>query len=270
MQDGKVPITENDVLVNVPYVEGCGLWFDHHSSEHERLNLEGKYKGSSKLAPSAARVAYDYYGGEEKLPKFKELMEKVDKADSAQFTREDILNPQGWEFLSFICDPRTGLGYHRSYKIGNKQLMEELVDYLRTKDINEIMEIPDVKERVDRYKEQNELHRKMLEELSKVDGPVVITDLRGVSEISPGNRHLIYALYPDTNISIRLIDGFKKQFVAISVGYSILNRTSNVDVGSLMLKYGGGGHKQVGTCQVSYDDADRVIGEMVEVIKAQG
>jgi oligoribonuclease NrnB/cAMP/cGMP phosphodiesterase (DHH superfamily) len=269
LQDGKVPVTVNDVLVNVPFVEGCGLWFDHHSSEGERLQLEGKFDGSSKQAPSAARVVYDYYGNDERLAKFKELMDAVDKADSAQFSKEDVLNPKGWELLSFICDPRTGLGYHREYKISNKQLMEQLTDLLRTKSLDEIMEDPDVKERADRYNEQNELHKKLLEEHSKVDGPVAITDLRGVSEIPPGNRHLVYALYPDTNVSIRLIDGFKKQNVAISVGYSILNRTAKVDVGSLMLKYGGGGHKAVGTCQVPYDDADKVIGEMVEAIKAE-
>ena len=269
LQDGKVPVTVNDVLVNVPFVEGCGLWFDHHSSEGERLKLEGKFDGSSKMAPSAARVVYDYYGNDERLAKFKELMDAVDKADSAQFSKEDVLNPKGWELLSFICDPRTGLGYHREYKISNKQLMEQLTDLLRTKSLDEIMEDPDVKERADRYNEQNELHKKLLEEHSKVDGPIAITDLRGVSEIPPGNRHLVYALYPDTNVSIRLIDGFKKQNVAISVGYSILNRTAKVDVGSLMLKYGGGGHKAVGTCQVPYDDADKVIGEMVEAIKAE-
>jgi len=269
LQDGKVPITEKDVLVNVPFVEGCGLWFDHHSSEDERLDLEGKYKGCNKPAPSAARVVYDYYGGEEKLGKFKELMHAVDKADSAQFSKEDVLDPQGWELLSFICDPRTGLGYYRDYNISNKQLMEQLADYLRSKSLDEILEEPDVKERVDRYKDQNEIHKMMLEEHSKVDGSVVITDFRGFSGIPPGNRHLIYALYPDTNVSIRLVDGFKKQNVSISVGYSILNRTAKVDVGSLMLKHGGGGHKAVGTCQVSYDDADKIIGELVEAIKVE-
>lgn len=268
LQDGKVPVTENDVLVNVPYVEGCGLWFDHHSSEEERGSLEGKYKGCSKAAPSAARVVYDHYGGEEKLGKFKEMMDAVDKADSAQFSKEDVLNPQGWELLSFICDPRTGLGYYREYKVSNRQLMGDLVDYLRTKSLDEILATPDIKERVDRYNEQTELHKKLMEEHSKTDGPVVITDLRGVSDLPPGNRHLIYAMYPDTNISIRLTDGFKKQNVAVSVGYSILNRTAKVDVGSLMLKHGGGGHKAVGTCQVPYDDADKVVGEIVEAIKA--
>ncbi|MBF0274257.1 MAG: exopolyphosphatase [Nitrospinae bacterium] len=269
LQDGKVPVSENDVLVNVPFVEGCGLWFDHHSSEEERGSLEGKFKGASQQEPSAARVVYNYYGGDEKLGKFKELMVAVDKADSAQFTREDILNPQGWELLSFICDPRTGLGYHRSYKISNKQLMEELAGHLRTKSLDEIMSLPDVQERIVRYKEQNALHKEMLEKHSRADGPIAITDLRGVDDVPPGNRHLIYAMYPDTNISIRVIDGFKKQFVSLSVGYSILNRTATVNVGSLMLKYGGGGHKAVGTCQVPYEEADGVIEAMIEAIKAE-
>lgn len=269
LEDGKVVITENDVLVSVPYVKGCGLWFDHHSDENECLNLDGEYKGCSKLASSTARVVYDYYGGEEKLGKFKELMDAADKADSAQFSKDDILNPRGWELLSFICDPHTGLGSHLSYRTSDKQLMEQLLDHLRTKSLDEIMAEPDVKERVDRYNEQNEPHKKMLEEHSRVDGPIVITDLRGVSEIPPGNRHRIYTLYPDANISIRLTDDSKKQFVAISVGYSVLNRTATIDVGSLMLMYGGGGHKHVGACQVSCDDADKVVDDIVEMIKTQ-
>ncbi|MFC1851353.1 exopolyphosphatase [candidate division CSSED10-310 bacterium] len=269
LQDGKIPITSNDVLANVPYVEGCGLWFDHHSSEEERLNLEGKFEGASRAAPSTARVIYEYYNGAERLSKFDKLMKYVDLADAGQFTEDDILNPKRWVLLAFLCDPRTGLGYHRSYRISNKQLMSVLVDHIRTMDIDQILELPDVKERVDRYFDMNEVHKNFLHKHSYTDGPVVVTDSRGVTDIPPGNRFLIYPLYPDTNISIRIIDGKNKEFAAVSVGYSITNRTSNVDVGSLLLKYGGGGHKQVGTCQVPYADADRVVKEVIEAIKAQ-
>ncbi len=268
LQDGKVEVTKDDILANVPYVEGCGLWFDHHSSEQERLDLEGKYEGCSEEALSAARVVCNYYGPE-KFEKFHEMLEYVDKVDSAQLSEKDIMTPEGWVLLGFICDPRTGLGYHKDYRISNLQLMRDLMEYLGNKPIEEILQLPDVQERVERYFENDVVFKKVLLETSVQDGPAVITDSRGATDNPPGNRFLIYSLFPETNISVRLIDGRGKEFVSISVGYSVLNRTSNVDVGSLMLKYGGGGHKAVGTCQVPYDKADQVLQEIVEVIKAQ-
>ena len=267
LQDGKIPVGKNDVLANVPYVPGCGLWFDHHSSEHERLELEGVYVGCSKSAPSAARVICDYYGAE-KFAQFEEMLKYVDKVDSGQLTEEEILNPQGWVLLGFICDPRTGLGYHKEYRISNLTFMNDLVDHLRTRSIDEILQLPDTQERIERYRENDQNAREFLKQHSQVSGPVLITDARGAAEIPPSNRFLIYSLYPDTNISIRMIDGRGKEFVAISVGYSILNRTASVDVGSLMLKNGGGGHKKVGTCQVPYGKADEVLHELIEACKA--
>jgi hypothetical protein len=268
LQDGKVEVSKNDILANVPFVEGCGLWFDHHSSEQERLNLEGKYEGRSEPAQSAARVICNYYGPE-KFEKFKEMLKYVDKVDSAQLSEQEIMKPEGWVLLGFICDPRTGLGYHKDYRISNLQLMRDLMAYLGNKPIEEIMQISDVKERIDRYFENDAIYKKYLLEKSVLDGPVVITDSRGATENPPGNRFLIYSLFPEANISIRLIDGRNKEFVSISVGYSVLNRTSSVDVGSLMLKYGGGGHKAVGTCQVPYEKADQILKEIIEVIKAK-
>ncbi|MDD5284342.1 MAG: exopolyphosphatase [Desulfuromonadaceae bacterium] len=267
LQDGKVPVGKNDILANVPYVQGCGLWFDHHSSEHERILLEGKFEGRSTLAPSAARVISDYYGSE-KFVKFKEMLEYVDKVDSGQLTEEEILNPQGWVLLGFICDPRTGLGYHKGYSISNLAFMSDLVDHIRTKSIDEILSLPDTRERIELYRDNDQKAREFLTKHSLVNGQILVTDARGEEDIPPSNRFLIYSLYPETNISIRMIDGRGKEFVAISVGYSILNRTATVDVGSLLLKYGGGGHTKVGTCQVPYDQADKVLNELIEACKA--
>ncbi|MBN2646119.1 MAG: exopolyphosphatase [Desulfuromonadaceae bacterium] len=267
LQDGKIAVSADDVLANVPYVPGCGLWFDHHSSEKERLQLEGQYQGRSESAPSAARVIYNYYQ-DARLKKFDSMLEYVDRVDSAQLSEDEILNPTGWVLLGFLCDPRTGLGYHKSFTISNLQLMKELMEAMRTQTIEEILANPHVQERVNLYYENDARCKAFLQEHTRVDGPVAITDARGLTDLPPGNRFLIYSLFPDTNISIRLIDGRGKEFVAISVGYSVLNRTSNVNVGSLMLKYGGGGHKAVGTCQVPYADADRVLAELVEAIKA--
>ncbi|OQY18461.1 MAG: exopolyphosphatase [Desulfobacteraceae bacterium 4572_35.1] len=265
LQDGKIEVTENDILANVPYVPGCGLWFDHHSSEKERLDLEGQYQGSSCEAPSAARVVYDYYN-DPRLDKFDEMLMYVDRVDSAQLTEEEILNPSGWVLLGFLCDPRTGLGYHKSFTISNLQLMKNLMEALRSQSIDEIMADPNIKERVQMYFENDARSKEFLQKNTRIDGCVAITDARGLTDMPPGNRFLIY-MFPQTNVSVRMIDGRGKKFVAISVGYSILNRTATVDVGSLMLKYGGGGHKAVGTCQVPYADADRVLAEMIEVIK---
>jgi len=268
LQDGKVPVTENDILANVPFVPGCGLWFDHHSSEMERNDLDGRYEGLSKVAPSAARVISDYYN-DDRLARFEDLLKYVDKVDSAQLTQDEVLNPTGWILLGFLCDPRTGLGYHKSFTISSLQFCTNLVDLIGEISIDEVLVHPDTKERIDLYFESTEKARKFYKTCSWMDGPIIISDFRIAGLTPPSNRFLIYSLYPDANISIRMIDGKGGEFVSLSVGHSILNRTSTVDVGSLMLKYGGGGHKVVGTCQVPYEKAEETLQEIVDFIKAE-
>ncbi|MDR1136303.1 MAG: exopolyphosphatase [Clostridiales Family XIII bacterium] len=270
LQDGIVDVSSDDVLANVPYVKGAKLWFDHHSSETERLGSDIEFEGASRLADSAAGVIYDYYGGDEKLSHFKPMVNAVDKVDSAKLTRDEILNPTGWVLLGFIMDPRTGLGRFRNFRISNYELMERLIDACCTQSIDEILANADVHERVELYFEQDALFREMLKAHTRVQGNVIVTDLRGVDTIYSGNRFLIYSLYPEQNISLWIVDGRNKQNCPIAVGHSILNRSSKTDVGALMLKYGGGGHPQVGTCQVDYADADRVIGELLVKINGDG
>lgn len=268
IQDGAVEVTSNDVLVNLPYVEGCGLWFDHHSSEAERLDGEKlEFKGAIGDAPSTARLIYDYYGGKEKFGHLDEMMVAVDKADSGRFNIDEILNPKGWALLAFIMDPRTGLGRFRDFRISNYQLMDDLIDYCRSMSIDEIMALPDLEERVKKYFEQNELFSAMLKKHSHVDGNVIVTDLRGEEIIYSGNRFLIYCLFPKQNVSVWIVDGKNKQNCVFAVGHSIINRTCKSDIGSLMLKYGGGGHRQVGTCQVPYEDADKTLQELLSALK---
>ncbi len=269
IQDGLVEVTDNDVLANIPYVEGCALWFDHHSSESERLGSI-TFEGESRVTDSAARVIYEYYGGKDKLPHFEEMVKNVDKVDAAKLTAEEILNPEGWVLLGFVMDPRTGLGRFRDFRISNYQLMEELIDACRTQDIDEILSNPDVKERIALYFEQNEKFMKMLKQYTKTDGNVILTDLRGVDTIYSGNRFLVYSLFPEQNISIWLVDGRGKINCPIAVGHSIINRTSKTDVGALLLKFGGGGHRQVGTCQVDYDKADEAINTLITKMKSDG
>jgi len=264
MQDGKVEITENDILTNVPFVDGCGMWFDHHASEVKRAKEERfSFKGEARVADSAARVVYEYFGGREKFgPALDSIMEGVDKADAAKFSKEDILNPQGWDLLSFIMDSRTGLGRYRDYRISNYQLMEKLVDLCAHLTMEQIMVDPDVMQRVERYFELDAAFRDMLAQYTRVEGNVIITDLRGVENIYPGNRFLVYALYPEQNVSMWVVDGFQKQNCSIACGHSIITKTCKTHVGFLMREYGGGGHEAAGTCQVPYKDADRVIGEL--------
>lgn len=268
VQDGKVDVTPDDVLANIPYVKGCGLWFDHHSSEEER-KLFGEFEGDcDTTCPSAARVIYDYYGGRVKFndDHFETLISAVDKADSANFSFNDILNPSGWSLVSFVMDPRTGLGRYKTFRISNYQLMMDMIDYCRSKTIDEILEIDDVKERTNIYFKYDEDFRKMIKSNTVIAGNVIVLDLRNQDEIYPGNRFIHYCFYPKQNISIQVIWGLRKQNIVITCGHSVLNRSSNVDTGSLMLKYGGGGHKEVGTCQVPIDKADSILEELIEVM----
>jgi hypothetical protein len=262
VQDGTVPITSNDILANVPYVPGCGMWFDHHSSEEERLGRELAFKGDSRPAPSAARVIYDFYGGSSRFGRLDQtgLVEAVDKADSAQFTVDEILHPRGWVLLSFIMDPRTGLGRYHDYRVSNYQLMEYLIEYCRTMHVEQILRLPDIQERVKRYFEQEAAFRLMLGDRAQQDDNVVVLDLRGLDEIKPGNRFTIYSLFPEANVSVRVLDGKGKQNTVFACGQSILNRTCTTDIGALMLQYGGGGHRTVGTCQVAHEEAERGAG----------
>jgi nanoRNase/pAp phosphatase (c-di-AMP/oligoRNAs hydrolase) len=267
IQDGLVEVSDNDILANIPYIKGCKLWFDHHSSESERLGDEAYFEGVSRAAPSCARVIYEYYGGPAKLERFAEMVHYVDKVDSGNLTADEILDPKGWVLLGFIIDPRTGLGRFREFTISNYDLMKYLAKAFSEKSIDEILALPDVKERLDLYFEQAALFKEMLKQYAKPVGNALVIDFRNVETIYAGNRFIIYTMFPEQNISIWVVDGRNKANVAVTVGYSVINRTATVDVGSLLLHYGGGGHRQVGTCQVAYEDADRVIAEIIEKVK---
>jgi nanoRNase/pAp phosphatase (c-di-AMP/oligoRNAs hydrolase) len=263
LQSGLITVTPNDILANVPYVEGCGMWFDHHTSEFERLGQPQGFVGSIRRLDSAAHVVYDYYKDQHNLSKFDEMLAAVDRVDSGKLTAEEILEPYGWVLLGFMMDPRTGLGRFRNFRISNYQLMEQLIEYCRVLRIDEILEQPDVKERIDLYRAQREPFRQMLKANTKVHGSVIVTDLRGMETIHVGNRFYIYTLYPECNISLWVVDVKNQPSTSIAVGYSILNRTATADIGSILLGYGGGGHRQVGTCQIPNEEVDRVLGELI-------
>jgi len=272
VQDGKVAVDKNDVLANIPFVEGCGLWFDHHSSEYERLEMgEMKFEGAVEMAPSAAQVIWDYYGGESTFgEKLVPLLEAVNKTDSGNLTAEEILNPEGWILLSYIMDARTGLGRFQDYRISNYQLMTDMVTHCRTKTADEIIENLDVQERAMRYFEQQDFFVDMIKKCSRVKGNVIVTNLKDEVTIYSGNRFIVYALFPEQNVDVRVMWGKDKQNVVFACGHSILNRTCQSDIGDLMLKYGGGGHQKVGTCQVPAQKWDDKLDEVVAALRQEG
>lgn len=271
MQDGKIEVTENDITTNLPYVAGIHLAFDHHASETVRNRQAFQNHIINPDAPSAARVVYDYYGGASRFPNIaEEMMVAVDKADSAQFTIDEVLRPTGWTLLNFLMDARTGLGRFKEFRVSNYTLMMQLIDYCNDHSIDEILALPDVKERVDLYFEQEPQFKAQLQKCAKVHDNLVVLDLRNEPIIYAGNRFMIYALFPACNISIHTLWGLKQQNTVFATGKSIFNRTSNTNIGELMLTYGGGGHAAAGTCQVDNTQADRVLQELIAKITTDG
>ncbi len=271
MQDGKIEVGPGDITTNLPYVPGVGLAFDHHASEAIRVEDSPENHVIVPDAMSAARVVYDYYGGAERFPSISaEMMDAVDKADAAQFSEDEILDPQGWILMSFLMDPRTGLGRFREFRISNYQLMMQLIDICTELSVEEILATPDVAERVEVYHEHRTRAVEQIHRCATVHGNLVVLDLRDEEVIHPTNRFMVYALFPEANISIHVLWGLKQQNTVFAAGKSILDRSSRTDVGRLMLEYGGGGHHAAGTCQVANEDAERVLGELVERITSDG
>jgi len=270
MQDGSVDITDKDISTNLPFVEGVYLAFDHHLSETLRNEKRDNHIIDPD-APSAARVVWKHYGGHNVFPAaWDEMMDAVDKGDSAQFSPEEVLNPTGWPLLNFLMDARTGLGRFREFRISNYNLMMDLIDYCKNHTIEQILDLPDVRERVDLYFEQEKKFKDQISRCATVHGNLVVLDLRNEEDIWAGNRFVIYAMYPQCNISIHVLWGLQKQNTVFATGKSIFDRSSNTNVGELMLGYGGGGHHAAGTCQVENAQAEKVLQELISRINADG
>jgi nanoRNase/pAp phosphatase (c-di-AMP/oligoRNAs hydrolase) len=265
VQDGKVELGPHDITTNLPYRPEVALAFDHHSSEQLRVSGTADNRVMVADADSAARVVYDHFGGAERFPGVSSaMMEAVDRADAAKLSMDDILDPQGWILLSFLMDPRTGLGRFRDFRISNYQLMMQLIDRCLTLTIDEILESPDVAERIALYREHALAAADQIRRCSTVHDQVVVLDLRDEEIIHPTNRFLLYALYPECRISIHVLWGLRQQNTVFALGRSIVDRSSSLDIGAIMLAYGGGGHHAAGTCQIANEDAARVLDELVK------
>lgn len=270
MQDGKIDITARDITTNLPYVSGSHLAFDHHLSETLRNNKHDNHIIDPD-APSAARVVFDYYGGKNSFTQVSdELMEAVDKGDTANFSKEEILNPQGWDLMNFLMDARTGLGRFREFRISNYKLMMTLIDKCRQIPIKEILELTDVKERVELYNEHSEKAKQQIQRCATTHKNLVVLNLQNEETIWATNRFIIYALFPQCNISIHRLWGLKQQNTVYAIGKSILDRSSVTNVGELCLKYNGGGHHAAGTCQIENDKAEATLEELISTITTDG
>jgi hypothetical protein len=260
MQDGEVVISDEDIIVNLPYHPDCGMWFDHHISEYEKGSRPGGFKGKYGLAPSCARLIYDYYN----LPnwkKYESLLEETDRIDSAQLSLSDILRPEGWVRLSNTVDPRSGYIPSHDYFL-------QLVELIRDLTIEEIILLDDVRDRVREFFKQQDEYKVSLLKNSYLNGDVIVTDFRGEAKIPIGSRFLIYALFPGSTVSVRVFNSDHSDRVVLAVGHSIINRKCKVDVGNLLAEYGGGGHVGAGTCKVMPDLADGAINDIVERLNA--
>ena len=268
VQDGKVELSSNDITTNLPFDPRVGIAFDHHESELSRNDMEAiKEQYICYVAKSAARVVYDYYGGADTFKTVTtEIMEAVDKGDSADFTADEILNPKDWDLMNFLMDARTGLGRFHDFRISNYQLMMELIDYCVGHSIEEVLALPDVKERVDLYFEQQELFKQQLKDIVVIHDKVAVIDLRPLETIYAGNRFMVYAMWPEVEMSVHVAWGFKKQNTAVMIGKSIINKSGTLDIGQLCLDYGGGGHPNAGTCQLDNDKVDEILPDIIAML----
>ncbi|MBV8639101.1 MAG: exopolyphosphatase [Candidatus Eremiobacteraeota bacterium] len=261
VQDGKIAVTSSDILANLPYDGRAALWFDHHASQADAA-WNPEMRGSFEIAPSAARVIADHYKSD-RFARFAELLDATDRLDAALLTRDDIVDPQGWILIGYTLDPRSGLGAFKDY-------FRHLMKLAREQSVDQILDDPQVRAHVERLKREEGAFREHLQAVSRQDGNVVISDVRGLRELPSGNRFLIYDVFPEANVSVRVADGRNNEFVSIQVGHSILKRDCKTSVGDLLAAFGGGGHQGAGTCQVSPGEAVRILTQIIETLHRNG
>jgi nanoRNase/pAp phosphatase (c-di-AMP/oligoRNAs hydrolase) len=262
VQDGKVPCTADDIVVNLPFVPGCGMWFDHHVSEAQKLGNIGTFKGAFKVAPSAARVVYDHYPKHRAtFDKHTDLLLATDKLDAAQLTMEDVTKPAGWILLGYTLDPRSGLGPEF------QKYFRWLVEYVKEVPVAKILEHPEVKKRAERVRSEDAECVTFLKKHARCEKGVIVTDLRNAGKAPVANRFLIYTLFPEGHVEMRIFKGHQGATV-VAAGHSIFNRTCNVNIGDLCARHGGGGHRGAGTCQLAADRAEAGVAEILKTLQA--
>jgi hypothetical protein len=255
--DNKIEITADDIMANLPYDPRCHMWFDHHA---HTIMPESDYKGAYAIEPSVARVIYDYYSSPG-LSRFEHLVSETDRFDSADLTTEDVSNPQDVILLGFLIDPRTGI------KGDFREMFNSLVKRLRQRSLTEVLKDPDLAEQTALFRRDEQRFREFLLAHSEVHDKVVVTDFRDLDNPPVGNRFLVYSVFADCNVSMRIQWGPEKKMVAINIGHSIFDRSCNIDVGELCRNYGGGGHKGAGGCVLSPMAANLSIRIIIEKLR---
>ena len=265
--DKRIDVGRDDIIVNLPYDSRCGMWFDHKLLTDSNEKPPADFVGRYRVAPSAARLVYEYYlerdPNDERLLRLERLVDETDRLDAALLTPDDVENPRDFILLGFTLDARTGLGSLDEY-------FRKLVDWLKTMSIAEVLQQPEVRERVERIRGEQAAFKHLLARNSFQLSNVVVTDLRDLDRLPAGNRFLVYSLFPDANVSLRVHWGPRADTVVAAVGHSIFNRTCNTSVGDLMSRYGGGGHRGAGTCLLEVGKSEQQIQEIVAAIKADG
>ncbi len=260
--DKRFEITSNDVMANLPYHPKCAMWFDHHELTASNERPPERFRGRHSISPSVARVIYEYYSSD-KLKQYEFLVAETDRFDSAHLDVADVTDPKGEILLGYTIDSRSGIGDFKQY-------FQNLVEWLKAMPVDKVLAQPEVVKRVNLLRENNDAFLKALKEHSRKDGNVIITDFRSVDRVPVGNRFLVYTLFPDTNVSVRLQWGPEKKFVATTLGHNIFNRTSRANCGQICSDFGGGGHKGAGACPLKPGEADRQIAEIIKILKDAG
>jgi hypothetical protein len=260
VQDGLVPVTTEDIIVNLPFVSGCGMWFDHHLSEARRLQPQAEFTGRFEVAPSAARVIRDYYR-HPGFERFGELLEATDRFDSAMLEVEDVTDPRGWILLGCTMDPRTGLGPEFQW------FFCWLQEFVGEAPLEEVLAHPEVRRRCELVRQQDEAHLDALRRRTRRERGVIVTDLRGLRDFPVENRFLVYTLYPEGNVEARVHDGKDCVTINVAIGHSNFDRTCQVNAASLCARYGGGGHRSAGAAQLTPARAEEQIAEILEILR---
>ncbi|HXV48340.1 MAG TPA: DHH family phosphoesterase [Candidatus Binatia bacterium] len=302
MQDGLVEIRSGDIITNLPYHPSCTLWFDHHitntTPNFPQPIMPGK--GGFRLAPSAARVVYEYYS---EIGVRREAQLKADQppaeTGSSKINAQEGIRQQAMgsseTIIGFLNSERMTYLLHEADRIdagkldkddvlnpqgyvlismttdgknaGDEPYWLKIIELLRETTLEETLNDPEVKRRCQQIRDEQEKLRRLLLERTRIKSNVIYCDLRGVKEIPDGNRFLIFTLFPKGNIQVKVAyDTQRENTTAISVGYNIFNPTSKVNVGELLKNYGGGGHKVVGSSRVPNDQAEQAIKEIVAAV----
>ena len=252
MQNRLVEIETGDIIANLAYHENCSMWFDHHSTNKPEAPFKGAY---NKTAPSAAGIIFNYYKGKFKR-NYRKLVKEADKIDSARLSIDEVLHPENYPYIAIDTTIT-------SHNMADEPYWNRLVELLRHNDVHTILQEKEVSKRIAVVAKKNKQYAGILKEYTFKEGNVAVTDFRSLAKAPSGNRFLVFCLFPEANVHVKIrYHNKEKDKVIVSVGHSILNRSCKVDSGKLCSQFNGGGHKGAGSCSFPAAEA----GENIQVI----